>query len=310
MSQNRLQHSTNGLLRTLQISSIRLFVFVEGPSDQFFISELVNSIRIKRNMGRAEIILSREITGTGGGKRRLLQFFAHLRRKKQLSGDSFGKRFECIFFLDKDVDDIRRTRKRSHHLIYTEYYQMENHVFRETDLIHAAAAAASLPKDDVLGVIGDPSAWLRKTAEAWRDWVVLCIISALGEISSENTYSVPSRINHDSYGSLNPQAVSDALSLMETRSGMQPQAFNSLHDKALRLVNRHYKRGLHDKIFKGKWYLGFLAHELKSSLGNKLANQNGLEERLLSSALAILDFEGAWANQFQAPLEDAARRLT
>jgi RNA polymerase sigma-70 factor (ECF subfamily) len=50
------------------------------------------------------------------------------------STDETGEK-SALFYVDKDVDDLLRIRRRSEHFIYSEFYDVLNHIFRNGDLV-------------------------------------------------------------------------------------------------------------------------------------------------------------------------------
>ena len=94
--------------------------------DPFFYAGICESIADLQL--RYEIFIARQLPGSTGGKQALLNFFAFLRRSKALVSSLGGQR-ACIFFLDKDVDDLQRKKKRSQHTVYTEHYDVQNYIF-------------------------------------------------------------------------------------------------------------------------------------------------------------------------------------
>ena len=68
---NRLHHSYNGYLRSMQMSETQLFVFVEGKQcDPFFFSQIC-STSLDQHL-RYEIATAQQIPGDAGGKQRLI----------------------------------------------------------------------------------------------------------------------------------------------------------------------------------------------------------------------------------------------
>src|SRR5438445_2421225 len=156
---SRLFHSWAGFARGMQISRTQLFVFIEGQdNDPYFYSKICESVCVPAGVSY-EHRVARELPGGAGGKGALLIFFQYLRRKRLLLSDFKGKRTAAVFFLDKDIDDVLRTRVRSPHVVYTEYYDVENHLFAAADLAEAAAAAASFDKLAIAAALRNEAEW-------------------------------------------------------------------------------------------------------------------------------------------------------
>jgi hypothetical protein len=184
----RLAHSFSAYLRYMQMSSRPLFVFVEGKrTDPHFYGEICGSV-CRTSEISYRICRSRELANGHGGKQTLISFFEYLRRKCALVHAFKGKSTGVLFFLDKDVDDLLRTQRRSPHVVYTRYYDVENHIFREADLIRAAAASASLDQQEVLlGV-----AWLRNGGKSGLRCA--CLLRRSPSTASPTTESHPGSI--------------------------------------------------------------------------------------------------------------------
>lgn len=114
----RLRHTERALARTLQMSRIDIFVFVEGWGDRYFYDKLCRLVSGKFS-ATFQVRTSQEIGVNTSGKSALLDFFAYLRSKKLLFHEFKGKKLAVVFFADKDIDDIQRIQKRSYHFIYT-----------------------------------------------------------------------------------------------------------------------------------------------------------------------------------------------
>jgi len=141
---SRLRHSESACLRRLQISRHNLFAFVEGPTlDPFFYGRIC--LQACKNNGISyRVCTANELPENAGGKTSLVRFYRYVRAKGKLVSELNGKRTALVFFLDKDLDDIGRCKCRSHHVIYTKYYDAQNHVFKHADFIRGVSSAASI----------------------------------------------------------------------------------------------------------------------------------------------------------------------
>ena len=123
----RLGHSYGGYLRTMQISSAELFIFVEGrQSDPYFYARICETVH---GLGsRYAICLAEELPGGTGGKQALLNFYEYLRKRKALLSSLAGQRTASVFFLDKDIDDMQH-RKKAHNMWSTRSTTMSKTTF-------------------------------------------------------------------------------------------------------------------------------------------------------------------------------------
>lgn len=303
----RLTHSTAGFLRSLQISSTEIFAFVEGSVDLFFYTEVCSSV-----CGLAvpfEVVTARSLHGNEGGKQRLLKLYDYLRKRQRLSSSFKSKPLEIIFFLDKDIDDLRRSKRRSRHVVYTEGYDVENHIFTAADLAKAAATAASIGLPQAALAIGEPQRWRVEAAGRWKEWVKICVTSSLLKIRSGLGYSVNSKVNKPLYGQVDTELRDAALERLQGLCVLSKKNYQNRVDKISKRIDVLYEKGRHDSVFKGKWYAAFLAETIVEGYGGSIPNQNNLGSRIVSCALATLDFDESWAECFKQPVVEAVRRV-
>jgi len=307
---NRLTHSFQGYRRKMQMSSHQIFVFVEGKiNDPYFYGEICRAVVSQSSGIRYTIRQAKEIPGDTGGKPALIAFFLYLKQSSALLDDFKGKKTGIIFFLDKDVDDLLRKQRCSEHIVYTQYYDVENHIFVEGDLAKAAAAAASMDYQQMIAGIGDYKKWRYQVAEKWKQWVKLCLFARKKDIGCECTYSNPSKVNNPLHESLDSTAYAQYLNLLENRSGLSSVQFKNAFKRVSKQVNDFYLAGEHDRIFKGKWYAGFLEAEIKTIAQNTPFNSKTLADRLVTAITMTLDFNAPWAEYFKEPVKKLIKKL-
>src|SRR5579859_6899784 len=130
---SRLVRAPRGFIRALQISRVALNVFVEGDLDSYFYGQICQQ-ELPGSFAY-HIIRSDQLAALGQGKTHLLKLFESMRRRGLLVLEFKGNKSAALFFVDKDVDNLRRKIKRSVHLTYTEYYEVENYVYKHGKLI-------------------------------------------------------------------------------------------------------------------------------------------------------------------------------
>lgn len=306
---SRLKHSFKGYLRLMQMSRTQVFVFVEGKTcDSYFYGKISESVCQPLGI-RDEICLAQQLPGASGGKKALINWYKYLRRNSALIDNFKGKVTGVIFFMDKDIDDHLGTRCKSNNVIYTKYYDVENHIFREGDLAKAVAAAASLDHRLVKAGIGNDEDWRRRAAECWKEWVKLCLCAQKHKIRAASNYGVTSRINNPLYGPVDSNAYLQHLKAIESGSRLSSADFKKAFLRVSSLVDTIYLRGEHDRIFKGKWYSLLLEEEAKKIAATHPINSNGLSGRLLATVALTLDFNKPWADHFKVPLQSLVNKL-
>lgn len=305
---NRLHHSYSGHLRSMQQSATQLFVFVEGKKcDPFFFAGIC-STALNQQL-RYEVSTARQIPGDTGGKQALIAFFNFLRQRRSLVSTLGGQRTACVFFLDKDMDDLQHRKKRSPHAIYTQHYDVQNYVFQHGDLVTGTAAAASVDPRRLQGDLGDASRWCKQVATLWRDWIALCLRLLEDGIQCEANYRVLSRVQTCYYGPTDVGVHQALTRRLARRAGVPVAEFRRRLSSTTDKVERYFARGEHHRVFKGKWFAAILADHVDQIMAGNPYDGNGLAGRLPSTIAATMDFSEAWADHFKQPLRNIAALL-
>lgn len=301
----RLTHSPRGFLRHIQMSKHRLWIFVEGLLDRSFYSHICTS-----NQGLKEvsytIALAREVPEfSGNGKQALLDIYCYLRERRALINKLEQKSTGVLFMLDKDIDDLEGTRRRSAHVVYTECYCIENYLFRFGDLSSALSAAAGLDLRSVTMQIGlDSLAWTRRAAQNWRPWVEYCLLVKQLRIRNTRGYGLASSQMHVT--AYSPCSASKQTRLLEDarkNSGLTSAKFGAQRERVANAMKRLYSRAKHDVVFNGKWYGNFLAEDAKRAAGSRQYYRLRLEQKLRPCLLGTLDFSASWADRFHSAID-------
>jgi hypothetical protein len=292
----------------MQMSAIQLFVFVEGKEcDPFFFAELC-LVTLGRQTSY-NISTASQIPGDAGGKQALLAFFDFLRGSGALVSDLGGKRTACVFFLDKDVDDLQRIKRRSSHAVYTQHYDVQNYVFQHGDLVRGAASAASVDCRKLEADLSDASRWCFEAARRWRDWVGLCLRLLEDGIPCEANYRVLSRVQTRPCGPTDPAALRALTRDIARRARMSVADLRKKLAVSAAKVDRYYERGEHHRIFKGKWFASILADEIDRIMAGAPYDSKGLSGRIPCAIAATLDFSEPWADYFKDSLRDIVATL-
>lgn len=298
---SRLRHSYAGFLRYMEMSTLQVFVFVEGKDcDPFFYASICATIR-QPGFFR-EICTADRISANSGGKQAVIGFFSYLRNRKKLTSTLGGKSTAAIFYVDKDVDDVQRIQKRSPHIVYTEYYDVQNYIFEHGDLLRGAAAAASVDPAILSPVLANPSAWCAQKAGNWREWIALCLCVLKVGINFEANYGITSRIQTRPCGALDSNLYNALVGQLQQKSRLPLDAFQQRLGQVATRVDRYYLEGQHHRIFKGKWFTNIMSDEIDQLMNGRTYDNKGLARRLPSAIAATLDFTAAWADHFRRPL--------
>ncbi len=305
---DRLRHSYAGYLRLMQQSSIDLFVFVEGKqSDPYFYASICASIPDLHV--RYEIYIARQLPGATGGKQALLNFFSFLRQRKALVSSLRGKTTTSIFILDKDLDDLQRKKKRSQHVVYTEYYDVQNYIFMHGNLLTGSASAASVDPARLSAELCDAPRWCLRIARLWREWLSLCLCVLEENISCEANYRVVSRVQKRPCGPTDARRYATLTRDVARRCGLPVALFRQRLSATTRKVEKYFARGQHHRIFKGKWFATVLADDVDRIMAGRPYDNSRLASRLTGSVAATLDFTEPWADHFRNPIRNVTAML-
>jgi hypothetical protein len=297
------------MLRRVQMSQADVIVFVEGRElDQYFYDHICQTAT-QEHPFTYQVFTAQVLEGHSGGKSKLAAFHDYLRRRAALLNDFEGSRTGCVFFVDKDVDDILRRRKRSLHFVYTEYYDAQNHVFLNGDLMEAAAQAACAPRHSLPAQLQDSVQWCRAAAERWRDWVEICYLASTNGVPGEPNYRIHSPINAPSNSGTDLAAKTQRLESMRQRMGLQTSEFAEMCRRAARRIAEYYRTGQQDALFKGKWYDLILRYDVQDALAGCEHDANNLQRGLTMPVAGTLDYAASWADHFRMPLLAIARQV-
>ncbi len=304
----RLSHSYAGHLRLMQMSNTQLYIFVEGKQcDPYFYGQICEA-----TIGSEipyDIAEARQLPGDAGGKKKLLDFFTYLRKRNALITSVGMRKTTCIFFLDKDVDDLQKKRKRSSHVVYTRHYDVQNYVYEHGDLVIGSASAASIDPRRLRPDLQDSAAWCRRIADNWKDWLALCLYIMNEGPACEANYRVASRLQSRLCEPTDPAALQLFTTSIARRAGVPVSDLRNRLSLYRNRVDRHLSRGSHHKVFKGKWFGEALADDIDRLMAGNPYDSNGLSKRLPSAVASTLDFSGVWADDLKRPLRSVVSML-
>ncbi len=303
----RLRHTPEAFVKYMQMSSHGLFLFVEGTKiDRYFYSRICQQVCSARGIDY-QAVAAAELDGSGGGKKKLIDFFKVLDGSANLASDFKGKKTTAMFFLDKDIDDILRRKVVSPHVVYTPTYDVEGLIFQYGDLVGHAAAMASMDPAELAGVFADPDVWRVSCAERWKEWIVICIFCMRQRVKHCANFHKHSQVNQISNGSstggLDDAKAAKYKAELQRASGLSAQQFGRKYKAASRLVEYIFTTGRHHLVFKGKWYLPFLTSELSRIAGAKAFDRNAVDAGIVGALAYSLDFTAAWAAPFIGGVE-------
>ena len=303
----RPQHSFTGYLRTMQMSEVNLFVFVEGKEcDPFFYGNICQSVKLEQI--KYEIVKAQQLPYDTGGKKALLDFFMGLRGRNKLITNFKGKKTGCVFFVDKDIDDIKRKRKRSIHVMYTQYYDVQNYIYKYGDLVKGASAAASIDPINIEKPLKNSSDWCKQAAIKWYEWVVLCVFISLSGIAKCPNYRIHSTIQTRICGITDINKYDLFIVDLASKMQISKEELTRRLERTYEKVANYYKQDEYHKVFKGKWYSEILSDNIKQMMKTQY-EEKSLSSRLPNVIVATLDFTGSWADHLRKPLIEISTKL-
>jgi len=291
---SRLNHSREALLKSIKISEKEIFLFVEGKKvDPAFYDRLLDR---NINTQNYRIFRSYEIKGAeqSGGKKVLLSFFNFVKNKSSISGVFGDNPFTILFHLDKDIDDLLNNTIDSDNIIYTDYYSVENYLYKYGDLEKALLASTYCEIDRIQELFGDIRKWIGSKVKHWIPWVTLCIFSQKYKLDCGCGYSRPSVINNNYYEEINDEKYEEFLNRLEAEFEGSEDEFLKELEAIKQMVIDYYESDSFDLIFKGDWYRNILSEYLKNNGKVSIINHNSIGKKLESNLLMTLDFEDKW----------------
>jgi hypothetical protein len=299
---NRLYHSPAAFRRYMEMSSTQMFIFVEGKeTDAFFYDRIC--VAVCNGAGVKHEIVRANRFAASGGKQVLLSLFRALDGSGGLSGKSGDETWSCLFYLDKDVDDVLHQALCSPHIVYTPFYTVENALFMYGDVIRAAAAASSLELRKIEARIRESRTWRLTVAGVWKEFTALCLFGQKYGLACDCRYGRNvSPLNAPPEAPADSREVAMRLNELQAEMGCDTAVFSRRWRATLRLVKRLHSTGHHDVVFNGKWYFELLRREVELAAGAESYSNQFLNQKIRTALAATIDFDGSWSEHFRQPL--------
>jgi hypothetical protein len=154
--------------------------------------------------------------------------------------------------MDKDVDDLRRRLIRSNHVFYTALYDLEGHIYRDSNLRRAVAACLSIDIRKVPSIYNSPAEWIEKKAVTWEAWLTLCVYSAVFNVDCGCGYGRLSAVNDTLTDGTNIKAYEDFKIELQKKYPVPRALFEQQFASVQRAVIRRRSQGTLSCLFKGK----------------------------------------------------------
>lgn len=308
---SRLVYHPRGWARKHQQSATRLFIYVEGKKhDRAYYEELATNLCAASNI-RYLLEISRNIPHSNNreGKEALKEAHRFLEGLSLLRNSFKGKKTAVLFFVDKDVDDLKGELKAAEGLVYTRYYNVENHIVAETRLGRAIALAGSADPQVVEAKLGDQSLWRYRSAAAQKKWVYACVVAQLNRISVPN-YAAFSRVNDELTGKFCPTKWESHLSLLRAQGKLSKSILSMKLRTAREIVDSLYRSGRQDEVFKGNWYGPFLEKTAVQLIGSGNFVRTEFSQSIWISMISKIERNAASSQHFRDAITSAVNWLT
>ncbi|UJR85255.1 hypothetical protein [Sandaracinus amylolyticus] len=284
----RLAHSAGGFIRSIQMSSEDVVLLVEGVGDRAFYSGVAREA-LPNVLTR--VVTTAELQGftKASGKPALIDTFKQLKKsgvlKTSLAG---GPTKTFVVILDKDIDDRRRRKLRSPHVVYTVHYNVENHIFEAADVAKAVSCACSLDLEAVASALGHQEQWRRSIGRDWAEWTAYCYAVHRNSVGVQG-YGRDKSMFHpragDPIDSATQQTIVSHATLIDAN-------FPRYLRTARRVIAEVLARDAHDLVFNGKWYVPWLAH-LADRAANGAPYPKASAAHFRACALATINYASA-----------------
>ena len=288
-----------------------LFVVVEGRTfDTPFYERIVRSSDILCSSGY-QFWLVEQITRStpaggnrvAGGKEAMLALYDLYRKSKQLQiTNSAGKR-SIVFCVDRDVDDISGSLRRSPHIIYTPLADAEACAYIYGDMTKAVSLAVSVDEKTAEQFVNAHRDWANRLANAWRDWIELCCLAAAHCAYCHVGTTKQSTVNKDVYGETLRREVVKAKRVILAKSQLAETRRAQVEEKIRTRLRRVYSAGKQHRLVGKHWIADYLQHLLTEYFGGSPVALKRFKANAPIAFLTFLDLNGRWAAAYRRKLE-------
>jgi hypothetical protein len=265
---------------------------------------------IDPSCSRALNVYTAEEISSQGGKEGLKGIFQKFRKKHLLRSEFKGKKFVCIFFFDKDIDCICRSRLRNAHAFYTELYDVEAQAFRDGNLTRSIAVALGISMSAVPSIYSDPSQWIEGVAVRWKEWLTLCVYCKIHNVNCGCGFRLLSTINPSLIGPTDVAKYYEKRTAIKVTSGVCDGILEQQMAIIEKKIGRLIVSGELLTIFKGKWIAPILRKELEAEFPRKNVVLDALEPKLTSGVVGTMSFSTSWATECRDRLRELVDEIT
>ncbi len=274
-------------------------VIVEGKEDRAAYESLCRDV-LGEDLFRVKTIQAVAANPLLIGKNGVKTMHAEFSRAGSLTGQHGGRKAAAVFVVDKDADDVHGQVVSCPHLLYTEYYNLENYLYVFGDLVKVATIVSLAEAAAVRGRIPDATEWRKKVAARCRKWIVLCLLATHPDrkglrAGAYYSMTVP---RWSECGDIPAEYGEWRAIVREAFPHLDDLDFDKLEASMDKVVTDSFTTGTFDTVFQGKWYEPLLREELAAIGVTDIASPT---EQFRSGLLQSL--AAGWAPSLRVGLE-------
>ncbi|MCU1622914.1 MAG: hypothetical protein JWL79_1759 [Frankiales bacterium] len=243
--------------------------------------------------------------GAAGGKQRALKLFDYFKRTRKLTQMNRAGTRRIVFMLDRDLDFLTGSNRRSDHVIYTSARDAEAELHINGDLPAALGTALSLTGAEQRKVAKHVGDHVRALADSWVEWIRIgALVAGLRPYPCAIRPGKVSAIHVSAYGSLDLAKLAQVQA--DIIANAQVQNVSTRRKFIENRVAAFYSRGEQHLLVKGKWLPAHLNHVVRSAFPSKPpVDFNGIHV-VSKILLHTLDFTAPWSAPYHRAINKVA----
>ncbi len=238
----------------------------------------------------------------------MIELHSYFRKQNALVSDFHGKKTLVAFCLDKDADDYCRKQIVCDHIIYSEYYSIENDLVLGCDIVKCVAATASLPRETVRAAFSNLNP-INRLHNLLKEWMIICLFVKMHRVGCDKSYSIFSTVHSKSDFVLDCNLFSICKKNLHTRSAFTVNGFNRCWAKIVNIIETAIATGNSENLFPGKWYFTAIKEVVTKHCSGVDFDKDSFESGLRRAMLAQLDFTAPWAEDYFNRILQLSKRL-
>ncbi|MEV4625473.1 hypothetical protein AB0J90_04190 [Micromonospora sp. NPDC049523] len=290
-----------------------LFIVVEGRDfdTSFYEGVAASSSYVTERGYQVWLIeqITRRVAASGeerttGGKTAVMAVYEEYKKSDSLSVTNSGGRRSIAFCIDRDVDDIAKSTRRSRHVIYTPMADAESCAYIYSDFAQAIGRAASLDGDSARAFASRNANWATELSHIWLDWIELCCLAAAHRAFCHVGTTKKSVVNDGLFGPPIEAEVAQTRQVILSKSQLPTSEHANLERRVKDRLRRVYSAGQSQRLLGKHWIPEYLMHLLSTQFDGSPVTLRNFKHRAPMAFLGVLDFGGSWADYYRKKFED------